>query len=108
MQRRTTQAREATDPGPARMNRRELIEIGYSSALGAGLATSAGRWARAPDPAPAPTPRAKSVLFLFLFGGPSHLDTFDMKPEAPDECRGEFRPISTSVSGLQICEHLPD
>ena len=52
-------------------------------------------------------PRAKSVLFLFLFGGPSHLDTFDPKPEAPDECRGEFRPIDTSVSGVQICEHLP-
>jgi hypothetical protein len=47
------------------------------------------------------------VLFLFLFGGPSHLDTFDPKPDAPDECRGEFRPIDTSVSGVQICEHLP-
>ena len=55
--------------------------------------SSVGR-ARAAVPAP---PRAKSVLFLFLFGGPSHLDTFDPKPEAPDECRGEFRPIDTSV-----------
>jgi hypothetical protein len=42
-----------------------------------------------------------------LFGGPSHLDMFDMKPEAPAEVRGEFRPIATSVPGLQICEHLP-
>ena len=42
-----------------------------------------------------------------LFGGPSHLDMFDMKPEAPAEIRGEFRPIATSVPGLQICEHLP-
>ena len=48
------------------------------------------------------TPRAKSVLFLFLFGGPSHLDTFDPKPDAPDECRGEFKPIDTSVAGVQI------
>src|SRR5262249_10543066 len=43
-----------------------------------------------------------------LFGGPSHVDTFDLKPEAPVEYRSEFRPISTSVSGLQICEHLPE
>lgn len=52
-------------------------------------------------------PRAKSVLFLFLFGGPSQLDTFDPKPEAPAEVRGEFHPIDTAVSGVRICEHLP-
>lgn len=93
------------------LTRREVIEIGYSSALGAGLAGILGRGARAAEPshvaqAPA-TPRAKSVLFIFLFGGPSQLDTFDPKPEAPAEVRGEFRSIDTSVSGLQICEHLP-
>ena len=56
----------------------------------------------------AATPRAKSVLFLFLFGGPSHLDTFDPKPDAPAEYRGEFAPIATAVPGVQICEHLPE
>ena len=46
-------------------------------------------------------------LFLFLFGGPSQLDTFDPKPEAPAEFRGDFRSIDTAVPGTQICEHLP-
>lgn len=88
-----------------RLTRRNLIEIGYSSMLGAGLSTIIGQRAKADEVAP--RRRAKSVLFLFLFGGPSHIDTFDLKPEAPDECRGEFGPIDTSVPGLQICEHLP-
>jgi uncharacterized protein (DUF1501 family) len=87
-----------------RLSRRELIEVGCSTALGLGLSTLVGGRARA---ASVTAPRAKSVLFLFLFGGPSHLDTFDPKPEAPDECRGEFRPIDTSVPGVRICEHLP-
>jgi hypothetical protein len=87
-----------------RLSRRELIEVGCSTALGLGLSTLVGGRARAASVTP---PRAKSVLFLFLFGGPSHLDTFDPKPEAPDECRGEFRPIDTSVPGVRICEHLP-
>jgi len=49
----------------------------------------------------------KSVLIVFLTGACSHHDTFDMKPEAPAEIRGEFQPIATSVPGIQICEHLP-
>jgi hypothetical protein len=51
--------------------------------------------------------RARRCILIFLKGGPSHLDTFDMKPDAPAEVRGELRPISTSVPGIQICEHLP-
>lgn len=51
--------------------------------------------------------RAKSVMFLFLFGGPSQLETFDMKPNAPSGIRGPFQPISSQVPGLQVCEHLP-
>lgn len=49
----------------------------------------------------------KSVIMIYLPGGPPHQDTFDLKPDAPSELRGEFRPIPTTVSGLQICEHLP-
>ena len=52
-------------------------------------------------------PRAKQVLFIFLTGGLSHLDSFDMKPSAPDDIRGEFVPVSTPVAGMQVCEHLP-
>jgi hypothetical protein len=53
------------------------------------------------------TARSRSVVLFNLFGGPSHLDMFDLKPGAPLEIRGEFRPIDTSLSGVQICEHLP-
>jgi hypothetical protein len=49
----------------------------------------------------------RSVVLVNLFGGPSHLDMFDLKPEAPAEIRGEFRPIASSVPGVQVCEHLP-
>jgi len=58
--------------------------------------------------APAATPRPiRACVLVFLYGGPSHLDTFDLKPNAPAEVRGEFRPIATSVPGLRVCEHLP-
>jgi hypothetical protein len=50
---------------------------------------------------------AKSVILLNLFGGPPHMDMFDMKPEAPANIRGEFQPIATALSGVQICELLP-
>ena len=49
----------------------------------------------------------KAVIMVFLPGGPSHQDIFDLKMDAPSEVRGEFKPISTKVPGIQICEHLP-
>ena len=52
-------------------------------------------------------PSHKSVIMIFLPGGPSHQDMFDLKMDAPREIRGEFQPISTTVPGIQICEHLP-
>jgi hypothetical protein len=51
--------------------------------------------------------RGKSVIMIWLRGGPSHIDSYDMKPDAPAEVRGEFRPIPTNVPGIQVCEHLP-
>jgi hypothetical protein len=87
------------------VSRRELLHAGALSFLGTLLAPpqSALRAAsRQPSPAP-----VKSVVLLDLFGGPSHLDTFDLKPLAPAEIRGIFRPIATSLTGLRICEHLP-
>lgn len=51
--------------------------------------------------------RAKACILLFMWGGPAHQDTWDMKPEAPAEVRGEFKPISTRIPGTQICEHFP-
>jgi hypothetical protein len=52
--------------------------------------------------------KAKRCIFLFMWGGPSQLDTFDMKPNAPDNIRGPFKPISTKVPGLQISEHFKE
>ena len=49
----------------------------------------------------------RSCIFIFYYGGPSHLDTWDMKPKAPREVRGEFRPIATNVPGIQVSEHMP-
>jgi hypothetical protein len=51
--------------------------------------------------------KATSAIFINLAGGPSHLDSFDLKPEAPQDYRGEFQPIDTNVPGISICEHLP-
>ncbi len=53
------------------------------------------------------TGKAKSCILIFLFGGPSQLDTWDLKPDAPVEYRGEFKPIATTVPGIRVCEHLP-
>src|SRR5437763_299037 len=50
---------------------------------------------------------AKSVIMVYLPGGPSHLDMYDLKPNAPVEIRGEFKPIATNVPGMNICELLP-
>lgn len=51
--------------------------------------------------------RSRSCIVLWMTGGPSHIDTWDLKPEAPAGIRGSFKPIATSVSGIEICEHLP-
>src|SRR5262249_36553297 len=65
-------------------------------------------WRAAPAASPAAEKRRKNrCVFLFLFGGPSHIDLWDMKPDAPDLVRGEFSSIATSVPGVRVCEHLP-
>ncbi|MBD3673837.1 MAG: DUF1501 domain-containing protein [Planctomycetaceae bacterium] len=86
-------------------NRREMLQIGGSSALGLGLTSVLGQQAGAAAPIPA---KAKSVIIIHQTGACSHHDTFDMKPEAPKEIRGEFEPIDTATPGYQICEHLPN
>jgi uncharacterized protein (DUF1501 family) len=60
-----------------------------------------------PIAAAAPMRKARSTILVWLSGGASHLDTWDMKPDAPVEFRGEFRPIATSAPGIWLCEHLP-
>ena len=84
------------------MVRREFLQVGFSGFLGMGLSSLLQGQAKA-----AIAPRAKSVIVVFLTGGPSHIDTFDMKPNAPDGIRGDFRPLATNVPGVSFCEHLP-
>lgn len=89
------------------LNRRNFLKIG---AFGAGLSLADMLRAKAtantaPARGTASTP--KSAIMIYLPGGPSHMDMWDLKPEAPVEYRGEFRPIQTNVPGVQICEHMP-
>jgi Protein of unknown function (DUF1501) len=86
------------------LTRRGFVQAGYSAALGLGLAATLPRRAAGSTPKPR---KAKSVVIVFLTGAASHIDTFDMKPDAPAEIRGQFKPFATAVPGLQICEHLP-
>jgi hypothetical protein len=90
------------------LNRRSFLKIG---AFGAGLTLADMLRARAFGNNPAATPNRgtsnKAAIMIYLPGGPSHMDMYDLKPEAPMEYRGEFRPIQTNVPGIQICEHMP-
>src|SRR5579871_1799447 len=85
-----------------RISRRHLLTVGAAGLLGlhlpALLRAEGTRRRKAP---------AKAVIFLHQFGGPSHLDTFDPKPDIPESFRGEFRPIRTAVPGVLISERLP-
>ena len=84
------------------VTRRSFLQVG-GLAMG-GLSLPALLRAEANSPRPE---RHKSVIMVFLPGGPSHLDIWDLKPDAPVEIRGEFRPIQTAIPGVQLCEHLP-
>lgn len=82
-------------------SRREMLKVGM---LGTGLTLADALRLRADDPK---SDEPRSAVLIFLGGGPAHQDTFDLKPNAKSEYRGDFSPISTSVPGVQICEHLP-
>ena len=88
-----------------RWTRRQSLQAGAISLLG--LGTNHVQALRATAAAGAIAPRAKSVIYIFLSGGLGQHDSFDMKPLAPDNIRGEFQPSSSATPGLQICEHLP-
>jgi hypothetical protein len=85
------------------MSRREFLRVG---ALGVGGLTLADIL-RHQALAGSATQRPKSVIYIVLGGGPSHIDSWDPKPDAPDDFRGPFRPIATSLPGVRICEHMP-
>jgi hypothetical protein len=84
------------------MGRREVLRAGALGFFGLGLP----ELLRARDQAPT-AGRAKACILLFMWGGPAQQDTWDPKPDAPAEYRGEFKPMATAVPGVRICEHLP-
>jgi Protein of unknown function (DUF1501) len=88
------------------IHRRNFLRIG---AFGAGLSLAdmlRGQAHAAPSDT-ASLAKMKSAIMIYLPGGPSHMDMYDLKPDAPVEFRGEFKPIATNVPGIQICEHFP-
>jgi hypothetical protein len=91
-------------PRHPRFTRRTVLQAGSIGLLGLGTSGVAALRAHAADPKPQ---EAKAVIYIFLSGGLSQLDSFDLKPHAPAEIRGEFKPIATRTPGVYICEHLP-
>jgi hypothetical protein len=86
-----------------RLSRRDVLQIGALAFGGLTLAEVLKSRASAG----ANAARGKSVIMIWLRGGASHIDSYDLKPQAPLEIRGEFRPIATNVPGIEICEHMP-
>src|SRR4051812_23979767 len=93
-----------------RPSRREALKAGALTLTGLGLPglmrgraqAAAGDAARSGG-----FGRAKSCILIFQWGGPSHIDTWDLKPDAPAQIRGEFKPIATNTPGVMISEHFP-
>jgi len=83
-----------------------MLHVGSLASLGLALPDVLRPAATAASAVPG-RGRAKACVLVYLFGGPSQLDTFDPKPEAPSHVRGEFRPIASSAVGVHVCEHLP-
>ena len=99
-------------PGFRTLSRRGVLQVGGLGALGFGLSDLLrAQAAQAAEPVPAAAPRAfgkaNSVILIWLSGGPSHQDLWDIKPDAPAELRGEFKPIKTNVPGIDVSELLP-
>jgi Protein of unknown function (DUF1501) len=87
-------------------SRREALQVGFSGLLGLGLTDLLSGTVQADGTSPG-FGRAKSVILVFQTGAPSHQDIWDLKPEAPAEVRGEFKPVDTNVPGIQVGPHIP-
>ncbi|MDP1563841.1 MAG: DUF1501 domain-containing protein [Pirellulaceae bacterium] len=87
------------------MGRRDMLKVGLLTGWGLGLSQYFARLAVAQPLRPA---TAKACILVWLDGGPSHLETFDLKPDAPTEVKGPFRPIATNVPGIEYCELLAE
>src|SRR4051812_40257352 len=86
--------------------RRDCLKLGLGALLGGGLAQALRLRAQASPSAAAPPAQARSCILIWMDGGPTHYETFDPKPNAPAEIRGQFQPTATRVPGVQFSEHL--
>ena len=84
------------------INRRGILKLGAAGLGGLSLANLLQCRAESGTGV-----RPRAVIMVCLAGGPSHIDTYDLKPDAPSEYRGEFKPIASNVPGFDLCEHLP-
>src|SRR3954471_24450807 len=94
--------RACADFSGSALSRRRMLQVGALGTLGLSLPAALRAEARSGLKV-----RARSVIFLHQFGGVPQQDTFDMKPDAPAGLRGEFKPIPSSLPGLDVCELLP-
>jgi hypothetical protein len=85
-----------------KLRRRHFLQVGTIPLMGLGLSQLLASESSNSTESP-----AKNIILIWLSGGPSTIDMWDLKPEAKDEIRGEFKPVSTAADGIQICEHLP-
>ncbi|MCC7338095.1 MAG: DUF1501 domain-containing protein [Pirellulaceae bacterium] len=89
------------------MHRRNCLQLGLAGLAGGSFVDLLAMRRASANEAHAPRRRQTNCILIWMDGGPTHLETFDLKPEAPVEIRGEFRPIETNVSGMRICEYMP-
>ena len=92
---------------PLVRGRRDFLRVGSGLAVASFFSPAMARYGAAGAAPQDPSGGARSCILVYLLGGPPHLDMWDLKPNAPAEVRGPFKPIATNVPGLQICEHLP-
>ncbi|MGC8668032.1 MAG: DUF1501 domain-containing protein [Chthonomonadales bacterium] len=91
-----------------KFHRRDFLRVGVLSFMGLSLSKYYALAEATRENGGETNGTADSAVLIWLAGGPSHLDTWDLKPEAPLEIRGDFKPMDTSVPGIRICEHLPN
>jgi Protein of unknown function (DUF1501) len=94
----------SSTPMTGGLSRRGFLQLGV---LGLGGLTLADLLRARAQGSVSPKGAHKGIILIFLAGGPSHIDMYDLKPDAPAECRGEFRPIPTNVPGIDLCELMP-
>jgi hypothetical protein len=88
------------------MTRRDCLQLGLTTLLGGGLATALRARGLSADTSTKPVAKAKSCILVWMDGGPTHYETFDPKPDAPVEIRGEFKTVGTRIRGTQFSEHM--